>query len=69
MIEWMLDYVKNLLVILGVCVEFGGKFLINYIIFDVYGVLEFIVVFVLLKEILRNEENFVFVIIEIFGLF
>ncbi|XP_024376718.1 probable aldehyde dehydrogenase isoform X1 [Physcomitrium patens] len=67
--ERMLDHVKNLLAIPGARVEFGGKPLTNHTIPDVYGALEPTAVFVPLKEILRNEENFALATTEIFGPF
>jgi len=65
----MLDHIENLLAIPCARVEFGGKPLTNHSIPDVYGAMEPTAVFVPLKEILRNEENFALVTTEIFGPF
>lgn len=67
--ERMLDHIENLLAIPCARVEFGGKPLTNHSIPDVYGAMEPTAVFVPLKEILRNEENFNLVTTEIFGPF
>jgi 1-pyrroline-5-carboxylate dehydrogenase len=65
----MLDHIENLLAIPCARVEFGGKPLMNHSIPDVYGAMEPTAVFVPLKEILRNEENFAMATTEIFGPF
>ena len=65
----MLDHIENLLSIPCARLEFGGKPLTNHTIPNVYGAMEPTAVFVPLKEILRNEENFALATTEIFGPF
>lgn len=65
----MLDHIENLLAIPCARLEFGGKPLTNHTIPDVYGAMEPTAVFVPLKEVLRNEENFALATTEIFGPF
>jgi hypothetical protein len=63
----MLGHIQNLLAIPGARVEFGGKALKNHSIPEVYGAMEPTAVFVPLKEILSNDENFALATTEISG--